>query len=142
MVEGLNLKCKERSTECHYKCCTFTDNYIVLYPGEYEESMLKKEHLKIIDDYYYGGKKVICIKRCTSGDFKPLDCKSYPFFPFFDSDGNLRLIKGRKCPLEFGDLVEHKQWVLKEWGGLLKNSKIREWVKKIKLVGYEPLDEK
>ena len=59
----------------------------MLYPGELGEAYLNGEstqHLKIIDANYHGGQKAICTAKDTAscdGGLKPLDCKSYPFFP-------------------------------------------------------------
>jgi len=141
MKSGMIKQCGNKISECHYNCCIFSSNFIVLYPGEYEKSKLKKNHLKIIDEDYHGGKKVVCTKICTSKDFKPLDCKSYPFFPTLDSDNNLRLIKGIKCPLINKELNKHKTKVIEAWKGVSKDKKIKNWIKEVKLVGYGLSDE-
>jgi hypothetical protein len=137
MPGGLIPQCKKRISECHWKCCTFTDNYIVFYPGEYEASPLNKSHLKIVNENYHGGKKAICTKHCTAKSFKPLDCKTYPFFPIIDRKNNIRLLKGIKCPLTKKELAKHKSWVLKTWKKSLENEEMRNWLKKVKLVGYK-----
>ncbi len=141
MGNGIIKQCVNRGSECHFKCCNFTTNFIVLYPGEYEESNLNKSHLKIIDENYHGGKKAVCTRLCAPGDFKPLDCKTYPFFPVIDSNNTIRLIKGSKCPLTNSELTRHKAWVMNTWIKLFRNEQIREWVKKVKLIGYESFHE-
>jgi hypothetical protein len=108
-----------------------------LYPGEYDDPTLRRDHLKIIDDNYFGGKKAICVRRCTSKDLKPLDCKSYPYFPRINKEGKIEILKGRKCPLTKRDLLYHKRWLLKEWEPLLRDRRILEWLRHVKLVGYE-----
>lgn len=137
MADGLIPQCKKRKSECHWKCCSFSSNYIVLYPGEYETSGLDKSHLKIIDQNYHGGKKAICIKHCTAKSFKPFDCKTYPFFPIINQKNNIKLLKGIKCPLTKKELIKHKCWVLKTWKELLKNKKVRDWLREVKLIGYK-----
>lgn len=137
MSNGKIIQCKIKSAQCHYKCCTFTNNYIVLYPGEFEKSTKKKSHLKIIDNNYYGGKKAVCTRHCTAADFKSLDCQSYPFFPYINSKRGIKILKGEKCPLTDDDLASHRRWFLKKWITLRKNPKIKEWIQKVELVGYE-----
>ncbi|GAF72786.1 unnamed protein product [marine sediment metagenome] len=129
----------------------FTKNYIVLYPGEFEAHNLGKYHIKIIDDDYHGGKKAVCDyhegraivhnRICAHAHFKPLDCKSYPYFPFLDSDDKLRILKGEKCPLTEGELSKHRKWFLQRWKKMLRNPEIKEWIKKVELVGYELISE-
>ena len=84
--------------ECKYfigncPCCKIGSVKLFLFPGEFENSSLKKDHIKIIDQNYFGGKSATCKKYCKSGDFKPLECKTYPYSPFFDKDDNLILKK-------------------------------------------------
>ena len=129
--------CGKHVPICNYKCCTFSNNYITLFPGEYEESDLGKTHLKITDDDYFGGKKAVCIKTCTSKSFIPLDCKSYPFFPRIDKDGLPGILKAKRCPLTEKELVEHEKQFLEIWSKLIKEDKICEWLKNVKEVGYE-----
>lgn len=140
MWEGEIEKCDKNSGSCKYKCCSFTNNFIVLYPGEFESSNLNKSHLKIIDNNYNGGKKVICNlnKQCSSNkQFKPFDCKCYPLFPLIDKKSNIKLIKGKKCPLIKKDLIKHKQEILSEFHKLIQDPKIKAWFKKVKLIDYE-----
>lgn len=143
---GIIRECSKYIPRCHHKCCTFHDNYIVLYPGEWENSKLKKAHLTIIDDDYFGGKKVVCalgnhilsLRPCDPKiEFKPIDCKSYPYFPKIDKQGNIQILKGRRCPLTKKDLVQHKKLFLKAWKSLIKDKVILSWLKKVKLVEYK-----
>jgi len=129
--------CKLHSIQCKYKCCVFTNNYIVLYPGEFESSHLNKNHLRIIDNNYFGGKKAICLRKCTKDDLKPLDCESYPYFPRINQKGVIKILKGKKCPLTKTELEDHKELFIKIWGTLAENTVIFEWLKKVELVEYE-----
>ena len=93
--------------------------------------------MRIIDNDYHGGKKVICLRRCAEDDFKPLDCESYPYFPKFNQNGQIEFLKGNKCPLLKEELTEHRKTCLNIWQELLKDQKVRVWLKKVVLVGYE-----
>jgi len=144
---GIIKECKKYIPQCQHKCCTFHNNYIVLYPGEWEKSKLRKDHLTIIDNDYFGGKKVQCrkgnhtlsLRPCNPEiEFKPLDCRSYPYFPQINSKGKIKIIKGKKCPLTDKDLAKHRKLFLKTWNSLIKDKTIFEWLKRVKLVGYEP----
>jgi len=132
--------CKKEVLNCKYKCCTFSKNYIVLYPNELEDSKKNKSHIKIIDDNYHGGKKAICLRQCRKDDFKPLDCKSYPLFPFFNEVNDIQFLFGSKFPLLSKDLIVHKIYCLREWKNLLTDDRIYNWLKNIKLIGYEKID--
>lgn len=137
---GRIKKCSKYIQKCQYKCCIFHDNYIALYPGEWERTKLFKSHITIIDEDYFGGKKAICSKNlgCNSNiDFQPLDCKTYPYFPKIDEQGDIKILKGQKCPLIKRDLIHHKILFMKTWKPLIKNKTIFNWLKKIKLIGYE-----
>lgn len=129
-------KCQEHIPTC--QCCSFASkrHYVVLYPGEFENSKLNKLHLRIIDEGYHGGKKAKCLRHCTAKDLKPMDCKSFPFFPMLSDESKLELLKSQLCPLKDLDLTEHRVKVLDVWGTLIKDKKILEWIKNVKLPGY------
>ena len=131
--------CKKYISKCKCKCCDFDNNYIVLYPGEFESTQLRKDHIKIIDENYFGGKKAICLRPCKEGEFKPLDCKSYPYFPMTNKDGSFKIIKGLKCPLKEKELTSHKKKFFEIWFNLLKNKEIYKWVYNIDLIGYKEI---
>jgi len=102
------------------KCCQFDEgNYIVTYPGELdaaEESGKSIQHLDIVGSYH-GGYKVVCRAKDTSicdGGYKPLDCKSYPFFPTVSEAGWRKLAE--QHPL------------------------IVDWLEKVRLVGYHRIE--
>jgi len=137
---GLIEACKKHAPQCHHMCCSFADNYIVLYPHEYETAKSNKSHLQIIDEDYFGGKKAICVRPCSKNDFKPLDCRSYPFFPRVNEQGEIEVLRGRKCPLKTEELVNHRREFLKVWRALIKDSMLLQWIKNIELVGYEVED--
>lgn len=131
--------CAKTLPKC--SCCKFTDNYIVLFPGEFEESDLDKSHITIIDENYHGGKRAVCnAKGACEGKFKPLDCKLYPYFPRVDDSGVVGLLKGKKCPLHEEDLKAHKEKVYELCRELAKEKDILEWLKKVKLVRYEVIE--
>lgn len=135
---GVIPGCASHSPICHWKCCTFADNYIVLYPKEFENSKLNKSHLRIIDDDYFGGMRAVCVRPCTRDDLKPLDCRSYPFFPRINEQGGMEILKGRKCPLAGQELVAHQDDVQEIWKQLMTdNAAIRNWLTKVALVGYD-----
>jgi hypothetical protein len=135
--KGLIGGCSARSNQCKYKCCKFDKNFIVLLPGEYEASAKGKGHLKIIDHDYHGGKKAVCVRKCEKGDLKPIDCQSYPYFPSVDETGSMRLLFGNKCPLRKKELAEHREGFMEFWSGVLKDTAILNFVRNVKLIGYE-----
>lgn len=136
---GIIKACDKYLLICKYDCCKFTNNYILLYPGEYEKSKENKNHIKIIDDNYFGGKKAICFHICKKDDFKPLDCRSYPYFPIINENGKLEIIKGKKCPLTENDLLDHKKQFTNIWNKIIENEEILEWLKKVELIGYKTI---
>ena len=122
-------------------CCKFTDNYIVLFPGEFEDSGLDKSHITIIDENYFGGKKAVCnAKGDCEEKFKPFDCKVYPYFPRVGESGVVGLLKGKKCPLQREDLETHRKRVYELCSELIKDDGILEWLRKVELVGYEVIE--
>lgn len=137
---GIIKNCNKYFSKCNYKCCTFNKNYIVLYPGEFESSDQPKNHIKIIDDNYFGGKKAVCINVCKKDEFKPIDCSSYPYFPKINNKGDISIIKGTKCPLKENELVNHRKKFLDIWNLLIKNKEIYEWLENIKLIGYKEIE--
>ncbi len=134
---GVIYACAGYVPICHWKCCAFADNYIVLYPGEFENTRLNTSHLRIIEDDYFGGKRAVCTRSCTRADLKPLDCRSYPLFPRVDGQGRIELLRGSKCPLTSQDLAVHQDHVLEAWQHLMtENPDVRRWLHKVVLVGY------
>ena len=130
--------CSEHASQCHHECCDFDDNYILLYPGELEKSELRKKHLKIVDNDHFGGKKAVCIKRCTEADFKPLECKIYPYFPKVNTRGKIEILVSKRCPLTREGLAEHRKIFLKLWNDLIKDPIMLNWLKQARLSGeYE-----
>ena len=137
---GIIKDCEIHILHCKRICCKFYDNYIVLYPGEFEKTKQKKDHIKIIDDNYFSGKKAIFLKPCKNDDFRPLDCRSYPYFPKINDLGEIEIIKSSKCPLKKEELTVHKKKFIEIWNLLIKNKDISDWIKEIELIDYE-LDE-
>ncbi len=133
---------------CNFRCCEFNqNNYIVMYPGEIEGAQANNEsisHLKLTP--YNGGFKAICIANntanCDNG-YKPLDCRSYPFFPSIIEDKIEVNLKGVKCPLSYNMINKHANWVKCIWEVLVKgDSRISIWLNKVSLVGYKKVKNK
>lgn len=122
-------------------CCEIKKVKIYILPGELEDSTLNKNHIKIINDNYFGGKLAICNKLCSISDFKPFDCKSYPYSPFINKEGKLILKRSKRCPLSPKELAKHKEKVFKMWKKIINYSKIKIWIKNIQYEGYEYVDD-
>ncbi len=131
---------------CNFHCCEFQQgNYIVMYPGELEAAEAAGKsigHLTSLEPYN-GGFKCTCraadTATCDNG-YKPLDCKSYPFFPTVDvSTGAIAAtLKGAKCPLTPDMVTEHRTWVSRVWSQLAERTpSVRGWLAKVSLVGYD-----
>jgi Fe-S-cluster containining protein len=137
--------------DCGYRCCEFQQgNYIVLVPGELDEARkhgLSLDHLRITKEER-GGHRAICHARDTGtcdGGYKPLDCQSYPFFPTLGpgEDEVSVLLKGRKCPLVVAELGDHEAWVRGVWNRLIAaRPQIRSWLRRVVLVGYDPVQDR
>ncbi|QDT68834.1 hypothetical protein MalM25_17590 [Planctomycetes bacterium MalM25] len=135
---------------CGYTCCEFAQgNYIVLPPGEVEEAKDRGERLDHLElsPLPFGGWRAICHAQKTStcdGGYKPLDCRSYPYFPIVDSRQMLTAgLKGAKCPLKGPAIASHRHWVERAWQSLLQSSpELLEWLRSVRLVGYEPVSER
>lgn len=132
---------------CQYKCCNFDlGNYILLFPGELDDAKKKNKslsHLTILETDSFNGNKAICTatqrKNCDYG-YKPLDCLFYPYFPKEIGESTITMLKGIKCPLETRQIVDHLSFVCRETKKLIKkNERVNEWLKIVKLVGYETL---
>lgn len=136
-----------RYQDCQYACCDFASgNFIALYPGELaaaQSSNSSISHLELAEDEC-GGHKAICRaadKANCDGGYKPLDCRTYPFFPTVEADGELALnLKGSKCPLEREQLALHYVWALSQWKRVLPSlDDLRSWLRitSSRLIGYE-----
>lgn len=132
------------SAGCNYTCCHFgQDNYIVLYPGELQAAQsqgLETSHLEV-SPLSFGGHRAICNAKSTStcdGGYTPLDCRSYPYFPTIESDGQIEAgLKGDKCPLTLSQSRGHRDWVIQQWQLLRsKLPKLGDWISQVVLVGY------
>jgi hypothetical protein len=132
---------------CGFRCCEFQQgNYIVLHPGELDAARSGHEsldHLEITDDGR-GGHRATCraarTETCDDG-YKPLDCRSYPYFPVLAEDEarvTSWLLKGRKCPLVPHEIDVHGKWVIEQWNILVESSPaIATWLRRVVLVGYD-----
>lgn len=123
---------------CAFRCCDYKQaGAIVLHPGELEQAIASHRsvgHLQIVNEDYYGGKKVLCKARDTStcdNGYKPTDCLSYPFFPLpprSHADTRIRLAMGEACPLAAASITAHSEYVQNLWKTLTGNSVIAEWL--------------
>jgi hypothetical protein len=131
---------------CAFTCCQFQQgNYIVLYPGELEAAIASGSsvgHLRITSPYN-GGFKAICEARetatCDQG-YKPLDCKSYPYFPVVKNGQVQAGLKGKKCPLTPNQIQGHSQFVERQWLSIVREKpEVMDWLAAVQLVGYEDM---
>lgn len=103
-----------RYTDCGWKCCSFgQDGHIVILPHEFDGNENRISHLQIIDDDYFGGKKVKCVaKDCITCDkgYKPVMCRTYPLWVKSVKKGFIS--RSQKCPLRNEQLTKHKYFVL------------------------------
>lgn len=110
--KGLIRACE--NSGCGWKCCSFgSDGHIVILPHELDGYEKEISHLHIIDDNYFGGKKVKCIARdCKSCDngYKPIMCRTYPLWVKSVKKGFV--FRSGKCPLKNEQLTKHKEFVL------------------------------
>lgn len=132
---------------CGFACCDFQQgNFIVLPPGELEEAKARGQSLGHLElsPLPYGGWRAVChasdTASCDQG-YKPMDCRSYPFFPTVDESGRLSIgLKGAKCPLEIAKIESHRLWVAQLWRQWIQRSPvIARWLSKVRLIGYEPV---
>lgn len=149
-MNGKIPKCPYQN--CSFRCCDFQQgNFIATHPRELQDASAAGKslaHLRVIDAVGEGH-KVICTAKdtatCDNG-YKPLDCRSYPFFPTIDPAENAHNLKaglkGKKCPLDVSQIQDHAAWVLDEWAAkILDNPSIATWLIDVSLVGYEPVTE-
>jgi len=154
--EKLN-PCAKYAHICKYKCCDQSrekgerikhNNAILLYPGEYEAAKKYRKHILVLKEFNRG-KLRYCDRanfdqsKCSDrANFKPLDCKSYPFFPAI-IEGKLILLKDSGCPISVTseDLRRHHNEALSLWKSLVeKRPDITEWIKSLRLDGYVRYD--
>jgi len=128
---------------CQFTCCSFQQgNYIVLHPDELEQALrngVSTSHLELIASYH-GGYKAICTAKdtatCDNG-FKPLDCRSYPYFPTVTEGKIVANLKGQKCPLPISEISRHALYVQQEWTKVVSQQPaVLQWLDKVELVGY------
>lgn len=111
MKNGLLAQC--RTAGCGWKCCNFgKDGYILLLPNEWKQAEGLKSHLVVLDADYFGGRKVKCIAQdCSNcdGGYKPIMCRTYPFW--MRSVSKRILVKSEKCCLKYEPLTAHAKYV-------------------------------
>ena len=111
MKNGLLAQC--RTAGCGWKCCNFgKEGYILMLPYEYETGAGSKAHLEVVDEDYFGGKKVKCVARdcsvCDKG-YKPIMCRTYPYW--MRSVSKDILMRSEKCCLPDEPLKAHRDYV-------------------------------
>ena len=106
--KGLIRACE--NSGCGWKCCSFgSDGHIVILPHELDGYEKEISHLQIIDDDYFGGKKIKCIaKDCKSCDngYKPIMCRTYPLWVKSVKKG--LVFRSSKCQFKNEQLTKHK----------------------------------
>lgn len=141
--KGLIEACK--SASCGWKCCTFgSHGHIVILPHEFDGHEQETSHLQIIDDDYFGGKKVKCMaKDCKSCDngYKPIMCRTYPLWVKSVKKGFV--FRSGKCPLKNGQLINQKDFALSLFkdfrNKLIPSIDIDSFLAKAWIDRYEPL---
>ncbi len=141
--KGLIRACE--NSGCGWKCCSFgSDGHIVILPHEFDGYEDEISHLQIIDNDYFGGKKVKCIaKDCKSCDngYKPIMCRTYPLWVKSVKKGFV--FRSGKCPLKNEQIAEHEEFALSIFGNyrkvLLPENDIDEFLSKAWIDRYEPL---
>jgi hypothetical protein len=142
------------SSICGFRCCHQSnlheeafgpENAILLYPGEIDEvSRATRAHIQITNEDFNGGKLGYCDREnfdqstCDpTKNFKPLDCRSYPFFPTIVNGELKLLIDKERCPLPSLILQRHYDDILKLWTDLLvQKPELENWIKGFNLQGY------
>lgn len=141
--KGLIRACK--NSGCGWKCCSFgSGGHIVILPHELDGYEDEISHLHIIDNDYFGGKKVKCIaKDCKSCDngYKPIMCRTYPLWVKSVKKGFV--FRSGKCPLKNEQLAKHEEFALSIFRNyrkvLLPENDIDEFLSKAWIDRYEPL---
>lgn len=141
--KGLIKACK--NSGCGWKCCSFgSDGHIVILPHEFDGHEGEISHLQIIDNNYFGGKKVKCIakdcKVCDNG-YKPIMCRTYPLW--VKSVEKKFIFRSKKCPLKNEQLEGHKELTFSIFDNYKKEMKsktdIDQFLAKAWIDRYEPL---
>lgn len=141
--KGLIRACE--NSGCGWKCCSFgSDGHIVILPHEFDGHEGEISHLQIIDDDYFGGKKVKCISKdckvCDNG-YKPIMCRTYPLWVKSVKKG--LVFRSSKCPLKNEQLTKHKGFVLDIFDNyrkaLLPKVDIDTFLSEAWIDRYEPL---
>jgi hypothetical protein len=161
--KGKIFKCSVYSKKCHYRCCNQAKpedidfspkNSLLLYPGELKIACSQEksnQHIVISGNYKRGNLAYCNFKsfnqsQCTiENNFKPLDCLSYPFFPFIINDCLELSIDVERCPLSnnFKILFLHYRYIKQEWEKVIFSiPEVKRWIKQIGLLdGYVIVNE-
>ena len=115
----------------------------MILPHEFDGYENEISHLQIIDNDYFGGKKVKCIaKDCKSCDngYKPIMCRTYPLWVKSVNKGFV--FRSSKCPLSSEQIAKHKDFALEVFGSyrkvMLPENDIDMFLSKAWVDRYEP----
>lgn len=113
-------------------CCRSTgpNSYIYFLPGELEYQKKQKSGIPFQSVSTIHPDRLHCdgSKNCIY-DIRPLDCRSYPFFPYVSNGSLIGYFDAKyshACPLK-QELRTHLFTVHKWWSKLLLKQKMLEW---------------
>lgn len=151
LASGKIAQCTDASAHCHYSCCCqirpsnprFTIfESLLLHPGELAQTPSpSNRHIEIVgslDKGELGFCLLSPLERLNCGDsshYKPLDCRSYPFFPVIRQGSLVLAIDSRRCPLvsNLSGLTNHYRTTLNTWKALIEtNSDVVNWITAIR----------
>lgn len=127
---------------CGYKCCSFgSKGHIVILPHEFDGHEGEISHLEILDEDYFGGKKVRCVakdcKKCDDG-YKPIMCRTYPLWVKSLNQGSV--FRSKKCPLPNESLRSHEDYVLNLVRDFSEGkTDVEDFLSKAWVDNYEPM---
>lgn len=156
MFNGKLNACQHYAAKCHYRCCqqerprgkqrAVPEDSLLLYPLELR-GRAKRGHIFITRRKCNGGQlgycdpSKICQAHCDlRRNYKPLDCRSYPFFPGINNRGELILLKDQRCPLgarKQDGLEKAYANALIMWRSIIRKSpSVKVWIKSFRLPTY------
>lgn len=106
--DGKFDSCINRNNICHYACCKTEWGFIYLLPSELEAATslgLKLTHLEIIEEFNFGGSRARCLRPCTPGDLKPIDCAIFPVWIANEEATKFLVSDNRVCPIPHNELL-------------------------------------
>lgn len=140
-------ECEDFSSICNFACCNHDDNSsfsLWMYPGEYQNTVLDKSHIEVI-----GIQNGAVLGKCTCTNeqkrlcdgkkwFKPLDCWSYPFFPFIERGKLVLKVDITRCPLsKYCDLEEQYIQIYQIWKRIIKDEKVFHALEQLNWINFQ-----